>query len=560
LVLAKIAFLKSDLATEKHTLKRKLIMVLEINRNLRSETFQHNHTHCTANIGFTEEEIEQFSSGTRSIFEQIPASGIGYDCYGPAENRYAHPQVIEAIKYVCNEWAKRYPRPRIGIGDISTAEGLTPGHSAHQQGLDVDIALVANTDEEIGLTWRDSKYSRQRTQELVDLFYNNPILAIRIILFNDPDITRVTYCDGHNDHLHVSFVSPGIDSAPYSSDKHGDLRLVLPFMQGERVRKFQEDLATVGISVTADGIFGDQTDAAVRKFQAEHGLQVDGIAGFLTETKLAQLISGQSRGFSTELSSRKLQDVIDRQQLIPFDNIDSGILVEDRLFCAEIQTILCANHLLEVVDGIYGPKTREALRNFKASRKLDGGDVLGATTAKALLDAKQGAGMLPDWKGGDRQATEQAIIKEAHRQDITSQAQIAYILATVKHETANSFQPVRESYYLNEPEAENYRKTLDYYPFYGRGYVQLTLIQNYQKYSDLLSLDLVNNPDLVMLPDIALYILVHGMKCGSFTDIKLDDCISGNSVDFLSARRIINGTDQAELIEHYAISYQSQLG
>jgi|SRR6476469_2824816 len=127
-------------------------MVLEINRNLRSETLQHNHTHCTANIGFTEEELEQFSWGTRGFFEQIPANGDGYECYG--ENCYGRPEVIQALQYVCNEWVKKYPRPRIGIGDISTAEGPTPGHSSHDKGLDVDIALVANTDAEIGLTCR----------------------------------------------------------------------------------------------------------------------------------------------------------------------------------------------------------------------------------------------------------------------------------------------------------------------------------------------------------------------------------------------------------------------
>lgn len=328
----------------------------------------------------------------------------------------------------------------------------------------------------------------------------------------------------------------------------------------ERVRKLQEDLATVEISVTADGIFGTETDAAIRKFQAEQGLQVDGIAGFVTQTKLTQLISGQSRAVSSEPSGLKLQDVIDQKQSIPFDDINSGVLVEDKLFCAEIQTILRANHLLEVVDGIYGPKTQEALRNFKASRQLDGGDVLGQTTAKALLDAKPGAGLLPDWKGGDKNATVEAIVKEAHRQGITSQAQIAYILATVEHETADSFQPVRESYYLGEPEGENDRKTLPYYPYYGRGYVQLTHDYNYRKYSDVLGLDLVNDPDLVMHPDIALFILVDGMKWGAFTGMKLDDCISGNNTDFLSARKIINGTDQAEQIQTYAMNWQTQLG
>jgi|GEM_PF-379875 len=533
-------------------------MVLEINRSSRSETLQHNHTHCTANIGFTAEELEQFSWGTRGLFEQMPANGDGYECYG--DHCYGRPEVIQALKYVCNEWVKRYPKPRIGIGDISTAEGPTPGHSSHQHGLDVDISLVAKTDAEIGLTWRAPEYSRQRTQELVDLFHNNPILGIKVILFNDPDIKGVQHWPGHDDHLHVSFLSPGIDSAPYSSDQQGDLRLVAPPMQGERVRKLQEDLANVGISVTTDGIFGTETDAAIRKFQAEQGLQVDGIVGFVTQTKLTQLISGQSRGVSSEPSGLKLQDVIDQKQSIPFDDINSGVLVEDQLFCAEIQTILRANHLLEVVDGIYGRQTQEALRSFKASRKLDGGDVLGATTAKALLDAKHGAGMLPDWKGGDKEAAVQAIIKEAHRQGITSQAQIAYILATVEHETADSFQPIKESYYLGEPEGENDRKTLPYYPFYGRGYVQLTWDYNYRKYSDVLGLDLVNDPDLVMRPDIALFILVDGMKFGVFTGITLDDCISNNGMDFLKARTIINGTDQAEKVQSYAMNWLAQLG
>ncbi|MEG4329964.1 penicillin-insensitive murein endopeptidase, partial [Microcoleus sp. herbarium5] len=487
-----------------------------------------------------------------------PANGDGYECYG--DNCYGRPEVIQAIKYVCNEWVKKYPIPRIGIGDISTAEGPTPGHSSHDKGLDVDIALVANTDEEIPLTYYDSKYSRDRTQELVDLFYNNPILRVKTILFNDPQITGVEFWDGHDNHLHVSFLSPGIDSAPYSSDEEGDLRLVIPPMQGERVRKLQEDLANVGISVTTDGIFGTETDAAIRKLQAEQGLQIDGIAGFVTQTKLTQLIFGQSRAVSSEPSGLKLQDVIDQKQSIPFDDIDSGVLVENQLFCAEIQTILRANHLLEVVDGIYGPQTQEALRSFKASRKLDGGDVLGQTTAKALLDAKPGAGLLPDWKGGDKNATVQAIVKEAHRQGITSQTQIAYILATVEHETADSFQPVRESYYLGEPGGEKHRKTLPYYPYYGRGYVQLTHDYNYRKYSDVLGRDLVNDPDVVMNPDIALFILVDGMKWGAFTGIKLDDCISGNNTDFLSARKIINGTDQAEKIQTYAINWQTQLG
>ncbi len=54
----------------------------------------------------------------------------------------------------------------------------------------------------------------------------------------------------------------------------------------------------------------------------------------------------------------------------------------------------------------------------------------------------------------------------------------AYALATACHETAYTMQPVREAFWLSE----NWRRThLRYYPFYGRGYVQLTWKANYER-------------------------------------------------------------------------------
>jgi len=516
---------------------------------------------CTVDIGLTEEEIEQLDWGTRGHFEPMPASGAGYECYGPTEKRYGRPEVVRAIKHVCAEWAKAFPKgPRIGVGNLSFAEGgPMPPHTSHQNGTDVDLAPVASNEEEIALTWDHPKYSRQRTQQLVNLIRNNPIVEVRTILFNDPDVTGVEPWAGHDNHLHVSFFPSGITPTPNSSDRQGSLRLVVPNMEGARVRKLQQDLLSIGYRLQVDGIFGRNTDAVVRQFQDDNGLDVDGIVGPVTQAKLAQVIRDTgTRGPAGPATT--LQSVIANNQSIPFDDLNSGLLIDDQDFCREIQIILRANGLLEVVDGLFGPKTREALRRFKQNRHLGGGDVLGATTAKALLDAKPGSGKLPDWSGGDRKAAIQAIIAEARRQGITNKAQIAYILATVEHETNNTFQPVREAYFLGEPDAENYRQTLRYYPFYGRGYVQLTWDYNYREYSNLLGLDLVNQPDLVMRSDVSLFILIDGMKRGVFTGVSLDDYIVGGSADFLNARRIINGTDQASLIARYASDWQTNLG
>lgn len=100
--------------------------------------------------------------------------------------------------------------------------------------------------------------------------------------------------------------------------------------------------------------------------------------------------------------------------------------------------------------------------------------------------------------------------------------QIAMI-GTVAIETARQFRPVREAFWLDEAwRAANLR----YYPFYGRGDIQLTWEANYRTYGPKIAelwqtdpsqpdFDLVGNPDRALDPDIsaavaALYFRDHG--------------------------------------------------
>ena len=87
------------------------------------------------------------------------------------------------------------------------------------------------------------------------------------------------------------------------------------------------------------------------------------------------------------------------------------------------------------------------------------------------------------------------------------------VIGTTAIEGASTFTPVREGCYLGEPEpAEEHRKTLPYYPFYGRGHIQLTHRSNYAKYGKLIaalwgldpaSLNLEANPDQALEPAVA---------------------------------------------------------
>jgi len=145
----------------------------------------------------------------------------------------------------------------------------------------------------------------------------------------------------------------------------------------------------------------------------------------------------------------------------------------------------------------------------------------------------------------------------------------AYALATAGHETAHTMQPVREAFWLSE----NWRRThLRYFPFYGRGYVQLTWKANYEKADRELGLGgrLNGNLDLAMDPDIAAKIMVRGMQEGWFAGDQSGqrhtlarhvpaDGKAASVAQFTSARRIINGTDKAAKIAAEAIKFQAAL-
>ena len=131
------------------------------------------------------------------------------------------------------------------------------------------------------------------------------------------------------------------------------------------------------------------------------------------------------------------------------------------------------------------------------------------------------------------------------------ESQIAYVIATAEWETNHQCVPVKEAYWLKE---EWRKKHLKYYPYYGRGYVQITWKENYEKFSNLFGEDFVNFPDKMLEPKWAAKTIVIGMRDGLFTGVSLDDVTNSELlVDYKKARRIINGTDKADVIASMAV-------
>ncbi len=144
---------------------------------------------------------------------------------------------------------------------------------------------------------------------------------------------------------------------------------------------------------------------------------------------------------------------------------------------------------------------------------------------------------------------------------------LAYMLATTHHETGRTMQPIEEfgkgkgrPYGSRLKMAKNsagnripYTDTTEI--FYGRGFVQLTWYENYDKAGKKLSKNFLQNAKGVMEIANATKIMFFGMMEGWFTGAKLSTFFNATVEDWKNARKIINGLDKADLIKEYGLKY-----
>ena len=141
-----------------------------------------------------------------------------------------------------------------------------------------------------------------------------------------------------------------------------------------------------------------------------------------------------------------------------------------------------------------------------------------------------------------------ATLASCLKHGVVMPEQIAYVLATEYHESR--MKPIEEigkgkgyKYGIHDPTTGQ--------TYYGRGFVQLTWLGNYKAFSKFLGIDLVHSPELALTIPVAAEIIVYGMMKGMFTGKMLATYFNSAIKDPVSARRIVNGSDKAQLIAGY---------
>ncbi|WP_231104665.1 peptidoglycan recognition protein family protein [Haloechinothrix halophila] len=120
---------------------------------------------------------------------------------------------------------------------------------------------------------------------------------------------------------------------------------------GERVRSVQYLLNEHGDSIMVDGIFGPNTEDAVRNFQSGVGAAVDGIVGNQTWN---QAVRDRERG-------------------------SSGQAVR------AVQSQLSSRGYQIAVDGLFGPNTESAVTEFQSNNRIRANGVVDARTWSVLV-------------------------------------------------------------------------------------------------------------------------------------------------------------------------------
>lgn len=218
---------------------------------------------------------------------------------------------------------------------------------------------------------------------------------------------------------------PSVRELSYTSGK--------AMLRGEDVRALQVDLNALGYACgTADGIFGPKTSMAVKAFQRDHGLEVDGVVGKKTRAALEEALKasdpsdggqdpetqapsdehdegqtpdgtepGEPVGEDTD-SDEGDADEDDEEDYIPPSEgtpLDYGTRLlryrSGRTMMTGADVAAVQKRLIQLgynpgkADGIYGPNTAAAVKAFQKAVRIEVDGIVGPVTRAKLAAGRE---------------------------------------------------------------------------------------------------------------------------------------------------------------------------
>ncbi len=176
----------------------------------------------------------------------------------------------------------------------------------------------------------------------------------------------------------------------------------------EDVKKMQSALISLGfLGGTADGIFGNNTENAVRKFQRKYRLGVDGLAGNATLTKLYSL-TGQASASPSDKSTETQTVAAEEQKS---DNTSAQTVTQNTAYSGLFggnyatlrikargdrvqklqQALISLKYMGGSADGVFGVQTRQAVIAFQKAYGLTTDGLAGKRTLQAIEKALNGS-------------------------------------------------------------------------------------------------------------------------------------------------------------------------
>ena len=110
---------------------------------------------------------------------------------------------------------------RVAVGDAGLEHGGNiPGHLSHEVGLDIDVRLMRDDENQCryGSNYHFSSYDRTATRALIRAIRATAPGHVKLIYFNDPVLIKeglVTRFTGHDDHLHIRYCVPAYPDPAY---------------------------------------------------------------------------------------------------------------------------------------------------------------------------------------------------------------------------------------------------------------------------------------------------------------------------------------------------------